>query len=76
MRFTFARLLVDDPVRSFHRLVPTFEVSNVDESVGLLRNRGADIVSEPTDQPDWGIRVAHVRDPDGNLVEVFETLAG
>jgi catechol 2,3-dioxygenase-like lactoylglutathione lyase family enzyme len=27
-----------------------------------------------TDRPDWGIRVAHLRDPDGNLVELVEPL--
>ena len=24
--------------------------------------------------PDWGLRVAHLRDPDGNLLELFQDL--
>jgi catechol-2,3-dioxygenase len=31
-------------------------------------------VTEPKDMPDWGIRTFHLRDPDGNLVEVFSHL--
>lgn len=27
-------------------------------------------MAEPKDYPDWGIRAAHVRDPDGNLIEI------
>ena len=35
-----------------------------------------DVVTEPHDQPGWGIRVAHVRDPDGTLLEINEPLEG
>jgi hypothetical protein len=33
-------------------------------------------VGAPQDRPEWGIRVAHVRDPDGTLVEVNEPIEG
>ena len=42
-------------------------VADVDATVAELRAHGAPVVSEPRDEP-WGERVAHVRDPDGNLV--------
>ena len=29
----------------------------------------------PTDRPDWGIRVAYVRDPDGTLIGLFRSLS-
>ena len=35
-----------------------------------------DVVTEPHDQPGWGIRVAHVRDPEGTLLEINEPLDG
>jgi ADP-ribose pyrophosphatase YjhB (NUDIX family)/predicted enzyme related to lactoylglutathione lyase len=44
-------------------------VEDVDASTDVLRDRGADVVAEPTDRP-WG-RSAHVRDPDGNLIELL-----
>ena len=28
----------------------------------------------PRDQPEWGGRVAYLRDPSGNLIELFESL--
>jgi catechol 2,3-dioxygenase-like lactoylglutathione lyase family enzyme len=45
-------------------------VEDLREAVSGLRERGAQIILEPTDRPDWGIRVAYLRDPDGNLIEV------
>ena len=31
-------------------------------------------IQAPVDQPDWGGRVAYLRDPSGNLIELFQTL--
>jgi lactoylglutathione lyase len=45
-------------------------VEDLDAAVSRLRERGGDIFSGPTDRPDWGIRVAFLRDPDGTLIEV------
>jgi catechol 2,3-dioxygenase-like lactoylglutathione lyase family enzyme len=44
-------------------------VPDVDDAVRTLRGRGAD-VKDAVDRPDWGLRVAHLRDPDGNLIEL------
>jgi catechol 2,3-dioxygenase-like lactoylglutathione lyase family enzyme len=35
---------------------------------------GDAIVQEPVDQPEWGSRVAYLRDPDGNLIELFQSI--
>jgi lactoylglutathione lyase len=40
-------------------------VEDVDTALRELRERGAPVAAEPGDRPDWGIRVAYVRDPDG-----------
>ncbi|CAN5847456.1 VOC family protein [soil metagenome] len=51
-----------------------FEVEDVDQATAKLEGRGIEFVSPPTDQPTWEIRVSHLRDPDGNLVEVWGPL--
>jgi catechol 2,3-dioxygenase-like lactoylglutathione lyase family enzyme len=43
---------------------------NVDTTVKELRDGGAEFELAPRDFPDWGIRAAYLRDPDGNLVEI------
>ena len=52
----------------------TFEVENVDASVDQLRARGVQFITEPQDRPDWMIRTAHFRDPEGNLIELYSPL--
>ena len=44
--------------------------ANVDAAAEALRAKGVLLVSEPADRPDWGIRTAHFRDPDGHLIEI------
>lgn len=52
-----------------------FACPDVDAAVARLGAHGFAPVVEPTDHPDWGIRTAHFRDPDGNLVEINQPLA-
>jgi catechol 2,3-dioxygenase-like lactoylglutathione lyase family enzyme len=47
------------------------EVDDVDAEVERL---GEAIVGGPVSKAAWGGRVAYVRDPDGNLFELFETI--
>jgi catechol 2,3-dioxygenase-like lactoylglutathione lyase family enzyme len=49
-------------------------VDDVDVLYGTLKRTGLEFVEAPTDQPVWGIRAMHFRDPDGNLIEVFSPL--
>jgi catechol 2,3-dioxygenase-like lactoylglutathione lyase family enzyme len=49
-------------------------VENVDAAAKQLRQRGVQFVTEPTDRPDWMGRTAHFRDPDGNLIELYQLL--
>jgi len=46
------------------------EVDDVDALVERHRVH----VAGPTDRPDWGGRVAYLRDPSGNAVELFQTI--
>ena len=47
------------------------EVDDVDSAVARLAPH---VAREPVDQPEWGGRVAYLRDPSGNLIELFQTL--
>jgi lactoylglutathione lyase len=51
-----------------------FEVENVDIACQQLKSKGVRLVAEPADHKDWGIRAAHFRDPDGNLIEINQPL--
>jgi predicted enzyme related to lactoylglutathione lyase len=51
-----------------------FAVDNVDEEVRRLTEMGVEMVSKPQDQEAWGLRVAHLRDPEGNLIELNKPL--
>ena len=51
-----------------------FAVDDVDASYKALKKKGIVFVTEPHDQEAWYMRVVHLRDPDGNLVEIFNSL--
>ena len=46
-----------------------FQTDDLDAAFAKVRDSGAEIVQEPTDQP-WGTRDFAVRDPSGNLVRI------
>lgn len=46
-----------------------FHTDDLDATFKQVRDAGAEIVSEPADQP-WGTRDFAVRDPSGNLVRI------
>ncbi|ACC79053.1 VOC family protein [Nostoc punctiforme] len=56
------------------KTVLIFAVDNLDEVYEQVKNHNAIVVTEPQDRPDWGIRTAHFRDPDGNLIEIYSNL--
>ncbi len=56
------------------RVAIVFSADDVDESYRQLTADGLEFVTRPADHPDWGIRTVHLRDPDGNLVEIYSDL--
>ncbi|MEH1893250.1 VOC family protein [Nostoc sp.] len=56
------------------KIVLIFAVDNVDEVYKQLKDQNAIVVTQPQDRPSWGIRTAHFRDPDGNLIEIYNNL--
>jgi predicted enzyme related to lactoylglutathione lyase len=51
-----------------------FDAADLDSTVAVLKARGAKFIADLTDRPDWGIRTAHLRDPEGNLIELNSPL--
>jgi uncharacterized glyoxalase superfamily protein PhnB len=47
-----------------------FAVADVDSNYESLRDKGVELLNQPHDRKDWGIRCFHLRDPDGDLIEV------
>jgi lactoylglutathione lyase len=47
-------------------------VDDVDKSYKRLKDKGAESVTEPSDRKEWNARVAHFRDPDGNIIEIYK----
>ncbi|WP_084522516.1 VOC family protein [Nocardia inohanensis] len=75
----FTRAYLDAAIGAEHRQRPDVDgvvivlrVENVDAAAKILRARGVDLVSEPADQAAWGMRVMHLRAPEGTLIELCE----
>ncbi|HEV2757548.1 MAG TPA: VOC family protein [Actinomycetota bacterium] len=53
----------------------TFQVHDVDQTCEELRGRGVELVTEPMDYDVAFLRLAHLRDPEGNLIEINAPLS-
>ena len=63
------------PIGGREKSMAVFEVENVDDTYQVLLAKGVSFINKPTDMPDWGMRVVHLRDPEENLIEFFTPLA-
>ena len=63
------------PIGFREKSLVVFEVENVDDTYQALLKKGVTFMNEPTDMPDWGMRVVHLKDPEENLIEFFTPLA-
>ncbi|MEX2144085.1 MAG: VOC family protein [Anaerolineales bacterium] len=48
----------------------TFSVADVDATFKEFQAKGVNFVTEPHDLETWVLRVAHLRDPESNLIEI------
>jgi lactoylglutathione lyase len=55
-------------------VVLVFRVQDVDAEFGRLTADGVPALTQPHDQAAWGLRVAHLRDPDGHVIELYRSL--
>jgi catechol 2,3-dioxygenase-like lactoylglutathione lyase family enzyme len=49
-------------------------VVEVESVADELERHREHVVAGPEDRPDWGLRVLYLRDPAGNLVELYENI--
>jgi lactoylglutathione lyase len=56
------------------RAMLIFETEDVGAAVAALRALEAEFVADVADYPEWGIRAAYLRDPDGTLIELNSPL--
>jgi len=75
MSVTVGTLSLPPKAAGQDRAALIFQVDDVDTAVEQLQQRGANILVGPTSHPEWGIRTAHLRDPDGNLIEINSPMA-
>ncbi|MEC5423290.1 hypothetical protein QGM71_07220 [Virgibacillus sp. C22-A2] len=50
-----------------------FKVKSVEETYQELKSK-VKFITKPTEQRDWGIKVAHFRDPAASLIEIYESI--
>jgi predicted enzyme related to lactoylglutathione lyase len=63
------------PVHCREKAVIVIQVEDVDAVFRKLSAQGISFINEPTDMSGWGGRVAHFRDPEDNLIEIYSELA-
>lgn len=54
------------------RIALSFQVEDVEQACQYLKEKGVEIVSPPWNVIDWGIKLAFIRDPEGNLIELSQ----
>ncbi len=59
------------PLNNREKIVIVLKVDNVDITYKKLTDNGVDFINNPKDIAGWGSRVAHFRDPENNLIEIY-----
>ena len=59
------------PLNNREKTVIVIQVENIDETYKKLSGNGVGFINEPKDIAEWGSRVTHFRDPEGNLIEIY-----
>ena len=49
-----------------------FTTSNLDETCKDLEKKKVTFITKPTYRPQWGIKTIYLRDPDENLIGIYE----
>lgn len=56
------------------KTVIILQVDSVDQVYASLRNKEVNFLGAPKLMSDWGTRIVHFRDPEGNLIELYSEL--
>ena len=49
-----------------------FTTSDLDETTNRLKEQGVEFISKPVYRPQWGIKTIYLRDPDKNLIGIYQ----
>lgn len=49
-----------------------FTTHNLEETCDRLEAKGVKFITEPMYRPQWQIKTTYLRDPDGNLIGIYE----
>ncbi|XEC93503.1 VOC family protein [Paenibacillus tarimensis] len=65
---------VPSEIEAQDKFVLILKVHDLEKVVATLKAEGVTIITEIQNRPSWGIRTAHLRDPDGNLLELIDEM--
>ena len=54
------------------RIALSFQVQDVEQACQYLKEQGVEIISPPWNVIDWGMKLALIRDPEGNMIELSQ----
>ena len=63
------------PSDNREKIAIILKVDDVDKTFRELSDKGVMFINTPTDMTGWGMRAAHFRDPENNLIEIWSELA-
>jgi lactoylglutathione lyase len=49
-----------------------FTTQNLDQTCETLQEKNVTFITKPTYRPQWGIKTIYLRDPDQNLIGIYE----
>ncbi|OXS57850.1 catechol 2,3-dioxygenase-like lactoylglutathione lyase family enzyme [Bacillus sp. V-88] len=55
------------------RFALIFEVASVEDTYEKLKEK-VEFITRPMEKLEWGMKVAHFRDPEGTLLEIYENI--
>lgn len=62
------------PKNSREKFVIVIKVDDVDKTYNDIKSKGIEFIDPPTDRTGWGMRAAHLYDPENNLLEIWSEL--
>ncbi|WP_036484548.1 VOC family protein [Myxosarcina sp. GI1] len=60
------------PVERQDNLALIFTTPNLEDTCSSLKEKGVSFETQPMYRPDWGIKTIYLRDPDRNLIGIYE----
>jgi len=64
----------DNLLKTAGRVILNLKVDDVEASYTYLTKKEVKFVTKPKDYPEWGIKAAHLEDPEGNILEIYQNL--